>query len=115
MNKNKIIKGFLEIIQSISDLTYQNRIWIKGEGPECDSFDETIEFFFHFGNIIKDEIDTFDLSKSQVKLFNAIYQIFDRFTDYHEDPREFIDSKEWKKIVKLSQKVLKAFPNSQNL
>jgi len=36
----------LRVIKRISDISYQKRIWVKGEGPECSSFSETIDDFF---------------------------------------------------------------------
>jgi len=44
--QKNIIRNFLKNISHISDKNYQKRIWIKGEGLECDSFDDACCRFF---------------------------------------------------------------------
>ena len=49
-SKKQILEFFLEIVEGISDKDYQGRVWIRGEGPECDDFDETVCNFFQDGD-----------------------------------------------------------------
>lgn len=44
--KLNILKSLLDVISTISDLEYLESIWIKGLGPECSSFEETMCIFF---------------------------------------------------------------------
>ena len=45
-DKKQILESFLETVNGISNKEYQKRIWIRGEGPECDDFTETTCHFF---------------------------------------------------------------------
>jgi len=44
-DKEQSKKSLIEIIRTLVDKKYQKRVWIKAEGSECDSFDETACFF----------------------------------------------------------------------
>jgi len=46
IDRKQILISVLETINSISDKEYQKRVWILGEGPECDDFDEKCCNFF---------------------------------------------------------------------
>jgi hypothetical protein len=49
-DREQILISVLENIEGIFDKEYQRRVWIRGEGPECDDFDETVCNFFQDGN-----------------------------------------------------------------
>lgn len=45
-DRKYILNEHLRNISHISDKEYQKRVWIRGQGPECDDFDETVNYFF---------------------------------------------------------------------
>jgi hypothetical protein len=55
--RRNIINQHLKNIHHISDKEYQKRVWIRGEGPECDDFDETVNYFFGEMDSILDECE----------------------------------------------------------
>lgn len=56
MNKreNSYFKFLIDTMKIIQDLDYQERIWLRGEGPECNDFGDTMDDFFDFYNGIGD-------------------------------------------------------------
>ena len=105
---------FLSILDNISDKAYQKRIWITGEGPEVDDFDETVCHFFQEGDAIIENYKEFGLTEHQHQLLKKFRDAFTDFADRHDLPEEFIDSPEWSKIMDLAKDVLKSFNFQKN-
>ena len=93
----------------ISDKDYQIRIWIGGEGPEVDDFDETVCHFFQEGDGIIEKYKDFGLTENQVQLLKNFRNQFEAFSHENDFPEEFIDTPEWARIRNLAKDVLKAF------
>lgn len=103
------METFLRIIDHISDKEYQQRIWIRGEGPEVDDFDETVCHFSQLGDgILEDHVD-FGLTECQYRLLENFRSKFEMFYREHDFPQEFINTPEWKKITDMAKEVLTAF------
>jgi len=45
-HNKQILEGFIDIFTRLASKNYQKKIWIKGEGPEVDDFDDTVCDFF---------------------------------------------------------------------
>ncbi len=111
-DKKQILESFLETIEGISDKEYQKRIWIRGEGPECDDFNETTCHFFEEGDEILEKYRDFGINNNQHELLINLRDQFDKFVKGPRPgylPQEFIDTAEWTKIMNLAKEVLKAF------
>ncbi len=111
-DKKYILNEFLNNISGISDKEYQKRVWIRGEGPECDDFTETVCHFFDDGDPILKKYKEFNISEDQYHLLSKFRDDFDAFVTgptLGYLPEEFIDTPEWKKIMKMAEEVLKAF------
>ena len=51
--KKQIVEGFVEIFTRIASKKFQQRIWINGEGPDIDDFDDTVnEYFIEVDSIL---------------------------------------------------------------
>jgi hypothetical protein len=109
INRKQIMETFIRIIDHISDKNYQTKIWIKGEGPEVDDFDETVCHFFQEGDGIIEKYRDFGLTESQCLLLKKFRERFKAFSDENDLPEEFIDTPEWTDIMNLAKDVLKAF------
>lgn len=113
IDRKQILASCLEIIAGISDKEYQKRVWIRGEGPEVDDFDETVCNFFQDGNGIIQNYKDFGLTDQQYQLLVKFRDEFDAFCRgpalEHYLPQEFIDTPEWIRIMDLAKDVLKAF------
>jgi hypothetical protein len=109
INRKQIMTTFLGILDNISDKEYQKRVWIRGEGPEVDDFDETICHFFQEGNGIIEKYKDFGLTEHQYQILKKFRDLFEIFADTNDFPQEFIDTSEWKEIMEMAKDVLKVF------
>ena len=109
INRKQILNSVLETVAGIANKEYQKRVWLRGEGPECDDFDETVCHFFEDGKPMLKEYKKFNISEGQYQILTKFYKEFDEFDDNHFHPLEFIDSPEWERIMNRAKEVLKAF------
>ncbi|MFZ4673933.1 MAG: hypothetical protein ACOYL1_06295 [Chlamydiia bacterium] len=111
--KKNILNMILLEVFTVSDRGYQARVWIRGEGPECDSYDDTVcNFFQSIDSVLKD-YRNFYISDSQYKILSDFKNVFEEFcdgpgVDYYL-PENFINSSEWLHVVNLAKVVLKEF------
>jgi hypothetical protein len=103
----------LRNISHISDKEYQRRIWIRGEGPECDDFDETCCHFFDDGDPILDHYKDFWITENQYQILEKFRNQFDDFSRKNDWPPAFIDTPEWDEITEMAKEVLKAFDHKK--
>jgi len=113
--KKDILNFVLERVSNISDKEYQKRVWIRGEGPECDDFTETVCHFFDDGDPIIENYKDFEITDSQYVLLTKFRDEFRGFSRKYDFPQEFIDTPEWAKIMKLAKEILKAFNYQKNV
>lgn len=108
-NKKQILEGFIDIFTRISSKVYQKRIWIRGEGPEVDDFDDTAcDFFVECDSILENYTD-FGITDSQYQILKQFRDKFRIFSDENNWPQKFIDTPEWGKIVEMAKEILRAF------
>src|SRR5574342_110764 len=108
-DKKQIMETFIRNMDHISDKEYQKRVWIRGEGPEVDDFDETVCHFSQEGDGIIEKYKDFGLTEHQCQMLKKFRDQFKAFYDENDFPEEFIDTPEWAKIMDLAKDVLKAF------
>jgi hypothetical protein len=109
INRKQILDELLEIIWIISDKSYQQRIWIMGLGPECDSYDETINEFYSVCDAIIEEWGKFGISQEQLNVLVQFKSALSAFSRKYDLPQEFINSFEWAKIMEMATEALDAF------
>ena len=111
-DREGVLRRFLETIAEISDKNFQERIWIKGIGPECSSFEEAICDFFDDGEPILKNYKEFGLTDKQyeevIQLQNELQKYCDK-TPEIVDNKEVLEDPEWAKIRKIAKEVLEAF------
>jgi len=111
-DREGVLRRFLETIAEISDKNFQERIWIKGIGPECSSFEEAICDFFDDGEPILKNYKEFGITDKQyeevIQLRNELEKYCDKTPEivYEE---EILADPEWYKIQEMAKKVLEAF------
>ncbi len=113
INRRQILETIIRIVKHISDKQYQRRIWILGEGPEVDDFDETCCIFFGDGDPILDNYKEFGITDRQYEILKKFRDKFRVFSDENYWPPEFINTPEWKVIMDMAKDVLKAFNYSK--
>ncbi|MBY0530317.1 MAG: hypothetical protein K2P51_09075 [Rhabdochlamydiaceae bacterium] len=112
-DRKYILNQHLGTIYGISSKEYQNRVWIRGEGPECDDFDETCCRFFDDGDPILEHYQDFGVSESQYQILKNFRDKFRMFSDNNNWPQEFINTHQWNEITEMAKEVLKAFHYSE--
>lgn len=113
INRKQIMETFMRILDHISDKDYQKRVWIRGEGPEVDDFDETVCHFFQEGDGIIEDCQEFGITREQNQLLKKFRDEFEKFSDNNDFPEKFIDTPEWEKIRETSKKLLKSFSHKE--
>jgi translation initiation factor IF-1 len=108
-DRRSILNEYLRTIHHISDKEYQRRIWIRGEGPECDDFDETCCYFFDDSTSIFHNYEDFWITNSQYQILKRFRDKFEAFADDNNWPPEFIDTPEWTEITEMAKEVLQTF------
>lgn len=108
-DRKYILNEYLRNISHISDIEYQRRVWIRGEGPEVNDFDEAVCHFFDDGDPIIDDYKEFGINEMQYALLINFREEFENFSKEHYSPQDFINTPEWRKITEMAKEVLKAF------
>jgi hypothetical protein len=108
-DRKYILNQHLRTIYGISSKEYQKRVWIRGEGPECDDFDETCCHFFDDGDPILEHYQDFGISEGQYQILKNFRDKFRMFSDNNNWPQKFIDTPEWNEITEMAKEVLKSF------
>lgn len=112
--KFNILKELLGVIYNISDAEYQERVWVKGLGPECSNFDETMCNFFDDYNaeeVVKNYKD-YGISQKQYKVLLKFYNTLREYSDKTPETvndHEVLSDSDWYKIQEMAKKVLEAF------
>ena len=113
INRKQLLLSVLDTVWCVSDKDYQKRVWILGNGPEVDDYDETVCNFFGDAKPIIDQHKKYLLTQNQFKVFHDFYIDFSSFEDSvginYSVPEEFIDTPEWAKVMESAKEVLKAF------
>jgi len=108
-DKRYILSQHLKNIWGISCKEYQTRVWIRGDGPEWDDFDETCCHFFDDGDPILENYEDFGISESQYQILRKFRDKFRIFSGKNHWPPDFINTPEWDEIVNMAKEVLAAF------
>lgn len=103
----------LSAVYAVSDKEYQKRVWIKGIGPECDSFDETSECILGDAWDILQEHHLFGMTEHQYRVFKKFQDEYKVFCDLPNliycIPERFIDTPEWTRVTELANEVIRSF------
>jgi len=119
--KQQRLYSFIENISGISDKIYQERVWVRDEGPECDDIDDAVCDFFDDGDPILEKYEDFGITEIQHNLLLVLREKLDKFVDTYgifspEKPIEIlIQLPEWQQIRDVAKKVLQAFNHDLKL
>jgi hypothetical protein len=116
MNRKQMLKGLLEFIDRISNEKYQQRVWERLEGPECDDFDETMTYFLDESEPIFENYKNFGISDDQYQLLLKFHDKLDVFSDemLYLPAQIIISDPRWKEIQVMAKEVLQAFNYQKN-
>ena len=113
INRDQIVEMIVRIVSHVSDKDYQRRIWIRGEGPECDDFDETCCNFFGDADPLLENYTDYGITNAQYQILKKFRDQFYEFSRDNDWPSYFIDTPEWTKITEMAKEVLNAFNYSK--
>lgn len=114
MDRETWLRRILEATRDLADERYQERVWVRGQGPEVDSSTEAV------GRLVDDyDLATFLaeaaknawVSKDQIAALQRLDVALARHASNGEgaDDATRIQSPGWKKIRKLAKATLGAF------
>lgn len=109
--RRNVTESLILTIANAADREYQNRVWIRGEGPECGDFSEFINIFFDTGEPVLENHKGYGLSDDQYRLLAGFAKELDAFLDFTRGkwPQEFLRTPEWKKVMSMAKEVLQSF------
>ena len=110
IGRHQYIKNLLETINFIQDEKYQERVWAKGQGPECNSYTETINTFFEEYNPIEDELtaEKYGLTELQISLLNNFATKLYKFVNSVPaipNNKELIKDPRWEEIRNFAKMI----------
>lgn len=113
--KEQKLKKFLEDISRISNEKYQERVWIRAEGPECDDIDDAISDFFNDGAPILESHRDFDIWDVRYKELMVIHKKLIEFADtfnvfgLHKSTEKLIKLPQWQEIRNMAKNIVQSF------
>lgn len=108
-DKKNLLKELLRTFAGIADKEYQRRVWIKGEGPECDDFTETVCQLYEEGESVLEDYKSFGITDLQHHLIINFLKEFRYFACENNYPEEFIDTLKWEKFITMAKEILVTF------
>lgn len=115
INRNQILEEFLKNIVRLSDENYQERVWVKVEGPECNDIDDAVLDFFDDGDPILEKYRDFGITDNQYEVLMTLHRKLREFTDTYgvyypnKSTAKLIKMPQWEEIRGLAKNVLRAF------
>lgn len=109
--ENSYFTLLLDVIKNIQDKEYQERIWIRAEGPECSDFGDTMNDFFDFYDGIKDfenKYAEYGINAKQYLLLNRLYQQLRDYCDItpiSPKDKDILADPRWQKIRDFAKEV----------
>lgn len=114
LNKNAI--EHIELcLKQLSDKEFQERVWLRGEGPEVSSYAEVVCQLFDdtaLGDMLEAKKDEPVLSEEIDSIMIDLGKIFDEI-DYRTDTKDILNHPSWLRVRKLSSDALKLFRRSR--
>ena len=113
--RKQILEEFLKNIGRLADEKYQERVWVRAEGPECNDIDDAICDFFDDGDPILEKYKDYEITISQLENIIKLYAKLRFFTDTYgvyweyKSTAKLIKMPEWEEIRILARNVLQAF------
>jgi hypothetical protein len=117
-NRKQILDQFLKNISYLSNRSYQKRVWVLAEGPECGDIDDVVCDFFDDGDPILENYKEFAITENQLKILRDLHNKLRVFTDTfavyspNKSTDNLIKMSEWHEICFLAKRVSDAFHTS---
>jgi hypothetical protein len=101
-------------LTEFSSREFQERVWLRGEGPEVSSYIETVMRFFDFVDGPKSATDRGELGISDrqwaaLTSFRRVLHPFVEAASAYPDAKELLDNPAWKEIQAAAAVALETF------
>ncbi|MDY6803726.1 MAG: hypothetical protein SXA11_07955 [Cyanobacteriota bacterium] len=108
IDKYKWLNGIQNAVREIANPEFQERVWVRGEGPEVSSFTEAICRLFddyNFDNFLDEHWQNFGFSS---KLYPMLDELRNRLNEYEEKETdaEIVRDERWDEIREFAKVVL---------
>ncbi len=107
MENNNFMHRFVaDTIACMADRDYQIRVWARGEGPECDSFCESMNAFYDYMEIIYSEYKKYGLNDEDLNFLKNLEKKIDDFSEIaaqFDRDGDLINDLKWLEIVEISK------------
>ncbi|MEI8300775.1 MAG: hypothetical protein WCG10_04085 [Chlamydiota bacterium] len=111
----QILEEFLKNIGCIADEQYQQRVWVRAEGPECNDIHDAVCDFFDDGNPILEKYQDYGITSSQLNALWTLHRELSEFTDMegvcnpYKSTEKLVQMPKWQEIRNLAKQVLEEF------
>ena len=114
MDRETWLRRILEATRDLADEPYQERVWVRGEGPEVDSSTEAICRLvddYDLATFVAEAGKNAWVSRDQLAALQRLDAALRRYATSGEDADDAarIESPGWNKIRKLAKATLEAF------
>jgi hypothetical protein len=114
MDRKTWLMRILEATRDLADERYQERVWVRGEGPEVDSSTEAVCRLvddYELAAFIAEAAEKGWISNQQLAALRRLDAALARaaVNDEHAADARMIQSRRWQKICKLATATLAAF------
>jgi hypothetical protein len=119
MDRDTWLERIAEAIRVLGDGSYQERVWVRGEGPEVDSSTEAISALlddYDLGGFLLASRRNGWLSKNQLSALQAFEAAISDYLARDDDrtsDRGRIATPEWLALQQLARRTLHAFAPQQ--
>lgn len=112
MNSEEWLANILSVVAQLADKGFQERIWLRGEGPEKSSWEETYcQMFDDFDlNGYLSNRDS-SLSDEQYNMLKKLRDALERFgsdAQVVDDTQELLASPDWHEVIRIAKDTLKS-------
>ena len=114
MDRETWLRRILEATRDLADEGYQERVWVRGEGPEVDSSTEAVCRLiddYDLQTFLAEAAENTWISNDQLAALRRLGAALTRYAVNGEDPDDAtrIGSPGWQKIRRLADATLEAF------
>jgi hypothetical protein len=106
------IGAVVNVLEEFSSREFQERVWLRGEGPEVSSYDEAVNRFFddyaadelinvlwHQGGLDNDQ-------RKKLAEFRDLLEVFNKLLPEVPHPREVLGNPEWPRVRAAARNAL---------
>lgn len=96
-------------LEELSDIEFQKRIWLHGEGPEVSSYVEVVCQLFDdtgIGDIINEPEEGVVVSEALDPILRELSDIFDSL-DYKIGTERILNHPKWLRVIEIASQAVK--------